>query len=528
MQQWLGLLIFSGISFGWVTTVRLADLADWTPAIPRLLVAAAGMVGALIAGNILRHRLFYDPALRAMTLLPMDNETILRRQLRRWVKTLASMGLFAALMMLALGLRAAAPIGVLAVSIAGGLGLAIIWGALAWLGLRHAWLTRGTKSVLLVTVAVVLVCWAFPAVRGQVVASLVRVADVLTCLLPTGWIIYPLDRALDAPFSRAWLALAPAVYLVWQARREARAFRHQVSLGDLALLSYAAQLPPHTPEEVEEAFHRQIERPAPPPVEEVKAVIAGRSFLGATRPPPTDLLFGLVWRWWTPRERLLAEWGLAAWPAWRKRWLRQAGLVLGGLALLWVARVSGRGEALLVGAVAAALGVSGTLPWLFLFQRAVRRTWIAPVSVPLLQLHPVTLRELLRADRKRVVLQVALALPIVALGCVPGAWLLGLRSTEGWVVAAKVLLLLLLVRALLSMGWCARLWLNHWRSWLLLAGLIPCGLVTLALGLVSCVSLEPTTLVPLSGCVALAKAVEWVIFRCWARRWFENTLGNGL
>jgi hypothetical protein len=521
-----GLLVLGAVGFSMSLGLSTRNAAgEFTDGLVRLVLAAAALLGALLAGNQLRSRLFHDPALLALALLPVTDEFRVRWQLRRWFRQLGLLAAGAFVPLLGLTGRFDWSAGLLLGAAAGSVGLGLMFGTLGLLAFRHAWVARTLQILVLTTAGCFLGCAFFEPLRAPVIALVSPIANTLALILPTGWIIYPMHRSLADPTALAWLPLVPAGSLLLLAIQEARALLPRVPMRDQSLLGYAAQPPDDCPEEVLEAFHHQLERPAPPPTAAVAAFITTRAFLQPTREPPRDPLFRLVWRWWTPRQRLLAEWGLQSWPNWARRGWRMAAVAAGALLVAVLTSLLGRLELAGAATGVAGLAMASLLPWTFLFPRASRRCWLGNVSVPQLYLHGTTLGELRRADAKRVLVQLLLAAPVVAGVAVFAARIWAQPVAFGLLLAGKLLLLAPTVRAGLTLAWCARQMPFGLKSFLFLPVPLFGGLLALVLALVGFGGPEWSAFIPAALCWLWMEGLAWLTIRLWSRRWFENTLG---
>lgn len=385
--------------------------------------------------------LYQSPDLLAMALLPVSREWAFRRHLRRGLlEMLFLLPLGIALVLVArLGVRptevsplGAAAAGVLLGGFFAGLGiLALRWRHAAtvrsglWMGLVVLWLGNFVAPV---------------GLKQALLEFLNQYGDAAAGLLPTGWVIGPLHRWLGGESHASdalWLLPAGAVLTLIPA--VLRWARTHYRFRDAVLLDYAAEPPADCDAEDREAIAEQQARPAHTGLTEVTERILSREFLLPASGPDRGWIERLVWRWWTPRERLLAEWDWAGSPPWTWSWKTGAMLLAGGIILTLAGRLLGW---LWLEAALPAGGILGGLACLPVFTGfAGGRLAIPPLGSlevsPLIP-YPRTSRELLLLLVKASVVRAVAALPLaVGFGALAGhlrdiSWLagadLGLRA----------------------------------------------------------------------------------------------------
>lgn len=407
----------------------------------RLTLAVLALVLCFDVHQRLAKTLYQNPDLLALALLPASREWVFRRHLRR------GLGEMAFLLPLGVALVWVARLGTppdrvgLPLVVAGGL---LLGGCFAGFGVlalrwRHAATARGVLWMGLV------VLWlgnfvAPDGLKHALLEFLNQYGDMAAGLLPTGWVVGPLHRwlggeshASDALWllpSGALLTLLPAVLRWAQANYRFR---------DAVLLDYAAEPPADCDDEDRAAIAEQHTRPTHTGLTEVTERILSREFLLPASGPDRGWIERLVWRWWTPRERLLAEWDWAGSPRWTWSWKTGAMLLAGGVILTLAGRLLGwlwLETALPAGGI---LGGLACLPVLTGF--AGGRLAIPPAGSleisPLIP-YPRTFRELLFLLVKASVVRATAAVPLaVGFGALAGhlletSWLagaeLGLRA----------------------------------------------------------------------------------------------------
>lgn len=396
--------------------------------------------------------LYQSPDLLAMSLLPVSREWAFRRHLRRGLLELLFLPpLGMALALVArLGVRPTeiSPLGAAVAGVFMGVffaGLGIL--ALRW---RHAATVRGSLWTGLVVV------WlgnfvAPVGLKQALLEFLNKYGDAAAGLLPTGWVIGPLHRWLGGESHASdalWLLPAGAVLTLIPA--VLRWARTHYRFRDAVLLEYAAEPPADCDAEDREAIAEQHTRPSHTGLTEVTERILSREFLLPASGPDRGWIERLVWRWWTPRERLLAEWDWAGSPPWTWSWRTGAMLLAGGLILTLVGRVLGW---LWLEAALPAGGILGGLACLPVFTGfAGGRLAVPPagsLEVAPLMPYPRTSGELLRLLLKASVVRALAALPLALIfGALAGhlrevTWLagadLGLRACFASCVVAPLM-----------------------------------------------------------------------------------------
>lgn len=400
----------------------------------RLTLSLLALVLCFDVHQRLAKLLYQSPDLLAMALLPVSREWAFRRHLRRGLmEILFLLPLGGALVLLArLGARptevspvSAAVAGVLLGAFFGGLGIL----ALRW---RHAATVRGGLWMGLV------VLWlgnfvAPAGLKQALLEFLNQYGDAAAGLLPTGWVIAPLHRWLGGESHASdalWLLPAGAVLTLLPAvLRWARA---HYRFREAVLLDYAAEPPADFDAEDRAAVAEQHARPSHTGLTEVTERILSREFLLPASGPDRGWIERLVWRWWTPRERLLAEWDWVNAPSWTWSWKTGAMLLAGGVILTLTGRLLGW---LWLEAALPAGGILGGLACLPVFTGfAGGRLAVPPagsLQISPLMPYPRTGGELLRLLLKASVVRALAALPLALLfGALAGhlrdlTWLAG-------------------------------------------------------------------------------------------------------
>lgn len=325
-------------------------------------LGALFLVASLERG--LNAALHYWPDLLAALRLPTTNVWMGRRQWGR-------------------GLRRITPV-VIAVFL-GGLTVCLLADA-GWAGAAGALLFTGVLTVVILVTATWLAgtgkgaqfstalwflgvgFWAgvqfFSELRIWTASALNQSAEWWVLLLPTGWVIRPFHRWLTGGEWQEWIRLLPAVILVASLPAALNRLLARTRVRDHALLVYSAQVPDNADDTLREAVEAGLNRPVSRPLGELRSAVQSRQFLAPdAEPEPGAWVERLLWRMWTPRERLLAEVAFGRLPGWSKSY-RNASLALGLLM------------------VVAALGVHWQIAWL-------QWSWLPAVALLGLVLTPL-------------------------------------------------------------------------------------------------------------------------------------------
>ncbi len=364
------------------------------------------------------------------------------------------------------------------------------------------------------------------ALKVQAVAWLNASGDLITGVLPAGWLLGPLHRWINGqPHATDALWLLPAVALASAVPAVRRGLEARYRFREAVFLGYAAEVPEDCDEGERSAFHRQLEQPPQTGVTEVTERVLSREFLMPAAEPTSGWIERLAWRWLTPRQRLLAEWDWADGPSWTYWWKTGAVLLAGSLVLTLSGRLLGwiwLESALPVG------GVLGCLACLPVIQGLSGGRASLPAGPDLqlgpLALFPRTMAESLRLSDKVALVRILAALPLlVTFGAVAGhildrgAWLGAESGLKTAFAASAITPAWLVMRVANQSGDIRRL---GWRSAVILAmhlgGLVLSGGLLLAGFLAD----------PGWGWLVLAAAVCRLWERCYRlaydRCWFDQ------
>ncbi len=389
-----------------------ADGGQLTKATSGLALASLMLAWCFISSNWLKHRCHGDYNLFAYSLLPVSNEWIVRRQFGKWARVLWPTMLACVLAMVGLGFQDASGWRQWSGSLLGGVGLGLLISSVAVCAERHTWLNRILFPVCLAGWVALIFLRNVDLFWSGVVPWLNAHSDQLAWLVPTAWVIRPVQEFFQGgPYSSLPLLL-PAATLVWFAWWEVRLLIAQLRPRDEVLVRYAAQLPDDASPELEAEFHQAIDRPPDASEPDVVATMQSRGFLTG-EPPPRDWTTRLAWHWWSPRQRILARWVGATRGKFDRRWL--LGLVLLLVAALVGRTVQGIESGLFALILAGALGMVVVLPIWPMLGNVGQSVPVGYGFVRGWMTVPATLGEYLATERKLAVVRLLMAVPLIAL-----------------------------------------------------------------------------------------------------------------
>ena len=459
-----------------------------------LLSVLALLVALYLHGQLLK-AIYQHPDLLAQALLPASRESVFRRQLRLGLRQLGWLPLAGAVVAWVVqgtgrGAEVPWPLAGLAGAVLGTYVVALGFLALRW---RHAARAYGLGWVGFITI------WlgsnlAPAPLLVAVVSWLNEQGDLLVGVLPTGWLVGPGHRWLTgrAHASDA-LWLLPAIALMTLLPTVRRWLEQRYQFREAVLLDYAAEVPEDCSPEDREALAGHFEAPPRTGLTEITDRILSREFLLPASEPTSGWIERWVWRWWTPRERLLAEWDWATGPTWTFAWKTGAMLLGGSLVLTLSGRLLGwtwLESALPVGGV---LGGLSCLPVLIgLAGSRLQTPFGATAKLSPYAVYPRGMKEQLSLLNKASLVRSLAALPLVtAFGACAAVmlerpWWLGVdfavracfaagAITPAWLVVRVAQVTndvnQLRVKSLLILGW-------HLGCLALLGGLLVAGFLS--------------------------------------------------
>ena len=385
----------------------------------------------------LLQRLYASDDLPALNLLPLPAAAVFRWQLQKFlfrsvfllIDLLAGFGALAAFAGFVPGAWVAVP------------ALALLtWAVvLACAALCAAW--RPAFPYPLVNGVVMVVVLALFFLRNSllpiVLAALDRWAPTLNLVLPTGW---PVSLFQCLPPNNRWLylvLLVPTGAVIWTIRDSLA--RLQSSYGFKEILRQESpDLVPGEAAELPGAAGTDPDRPLHLGPTDIEQIVESRQFLEAPQWVPGASFERWLWRWFTPREKALAEFVFPNGPAisapWKKTF-RNLGITavlaaVAGLASpepkLWVL---GGGLFVLSCQVLAQVVVGG---------RAFGKVQCSGVLIPIYAGFPIGFRELARLLFKCSVAQLPLLMSFTVVAGACTAWLTELPITDGITFGFKI------------------------------------------------------------------------------------------
>jgi hypothetical protein len=509
-----GAALFAGFGFASIGTFGASGRLG--------LLSWASLGVSLLMTSAATHRLTEHPDLLTAALLPVDEKAVLKRQLRR-------MGVGTAAFVVPVWLALLMFFGISPLSLAGlvalvGAGCVVVQSALvAAVSLRIRLLGHLLLPGLVFGGGIAV----FLLLKNASLAGTVALVDSsgpwLQALLPAGWAIAPLRRAVEYG---EWVWLGPMLGAAWisgwMIRGLLRGLLHGLRPRDTVLANYAAQLPDDVEEAVARDFNESLVEPVGPGVTAIRDRILSREFLRPIRPSPSDPLTLLAWRWWSPRERLLGEWGYGAWPEWWRSTQRTLLLLLGAAIVAVVVRPKYPDAAvwaMIVGCLVAALR---QLPLAVGLDRGTAARFTGNGSISGMLVMPVTWNEVRRMTAKTAYVRTLVALPVSAMTGFLVAWVFALPMKDTVLIALKIPLGSLVLRSLFVPVSIAS---NRFDGFWMVMGAI----VAVVCGILLCLLLIAGVAVPgFGGMTALAiawvfaRGLEAVTAKTWSRRRFEG------
>lgn len=287
-------------------------------------------LGIASVANIINAQIHQHPHLPTFAFLPVDPRQVLRRQ----------------------GMTAARLIGILA--LAGGVGFAIaatqlpgpqdagsillagtlmavlfpvLATAYALAAQRSAWLATPLALALPVTVLLMILLRSSSWAKERVVTLLNAHGDLLSALLPTGWIVLPWSAITGRESWHRMAALVPLIPLVATLPMNLRWLSDHYSFRESILLHLFLEAPEDSDDELIESVASAQQSPASRGETAIVDDIQARWFLTSRLEETPGRIERLIWTWWTPRERVVAEFLHPEWPDWSGRW-RMGSIVL--------------------------------------------------------------------------------------------------------------------------------------------------------------------------------------------------------
>lgn len=393
-------------------------------------------LGIAQLASVFHAHLQQHPHLVPFSFLPVETSRVLRRQANGILTRLAGLSIGAGI---GFGIAAHTlqPDAPLHIPLASGLLMAVAFPTLAAAYIlaaqRSAWLATPLSFALPVTVLLLIGFKSSTWVQTRIGTLLETRGDLCAAFLPTGWIVLPWHSLTTQSNWAALAALVPlaiaAASIPYNLRWTARSFEFREAI----LLGLFLEPPEDADEELAESVAIAQQRPSSRGETAITDDILERRFLVPSLAEPPGRIEELVWKWWTPRERIVAEYLRLYWPEWSSRWRLgaillaitiPASVLLGILLPDWM-------PVSFIGFAAAALyifPVTGSF--------TLRPSVLADSAIQQCPIHtlPVTLAETGRLLWKATAIRSLAALPISS---VSAALALGFQG-EGYLMGAAI------------------------------------------------------------------------------------------
>jgi hypothetical protein len=418
----------------------LAGTAKWPAEFQTVVAGLWFLYGALLLRVRVMQTMYDVPVLTALTLLPAPGEVVAAWSRQRilqgsWGLAVDALGTMTVIVAMndpgALAWLALVPLAALLALVTFALGL---------------WLTFVPVPPVLYSapwVAIVAVLflknWApFRQAAGWLIE---QHSTTISLVLPTGWMP---RLGLVAATSGSWeylLLVLPAAGLIVSARLAYHRLLASYQPGPYALWN-SFQTPP---EEFKEHFDKFLEaQPGRAEARIAAEVVRTRDFL-RPRLTPEGWIEGVVFRWLTPRERVVMEMAGGTFPRWTRNLFIGGALMVVGAATSPVAlSLHSRGGVALAGWAAVLGGLIGivlALPLGSGYRRYYQLVNVGGINIPYGAMFPVSSKELARIATKARLVRAAFALPVfVATGVVMGV-VSQTSIAAAVVIALKILLL---------------------------------------------------------------------------------------
>jgi hypothetical protein len=309
-------------------------------------------------------------------------------------------------------------------------GFAIAATAYSLAAQRSSWLATPMALALPVTVLLMISLKTSDWMKSQVTQLLSTHGDLLSALLPTGWVVLPWATLtgygpwhyLATLIPLGFLAASIPLNLRWT--RDTYAFREHI------LLNLFLETPEDADEELAESV--AIAQHHPPSRGETAIVddLIERRFLVSNLSTPEGRIESTVWRWWTPRERIVAEYLRLQWPNWSDR-CRLGAILFAGTIPVSVLLGLFLPDWIPVSFIGFAAGALYVLPVSASF--TLRPAVLADSHLQMCPIHalPVSLAEVANVQWKATTVRSLIALPLcaatagLAIGFQGGGYLIG-------------------------------------------------------------------------------------------------------
>jgi hypothetical protein len=390
------------------------------------------------------HRLFEHPDHFVFPLLPISNADILRQQVRALLFSIIP----------------------LAVAVFLGFGLipALIFDELPW---RMTSVRSAVLTVLLVPMAVSYAIaslrWNWPGwIARSIPAGVFGISiayrisadfkawltdlleshgDTLAACLPSGWAVLPWAAWQGSAPPITALALLPVIPMIGWIPSGWHWIQENYRIRETVLLHFLTEVPEDADPEFADAVVQAITQSPSRGRTAITDAIRERGFLMPIQ-QPGNRIQRLIWKWWTPRQRVAAEFlaGTRGWPA---NWGQSIRRGLIAIAATWITEVVTlrffpEFKWLVIVPIAWA-GIA-----LFPGHSVYQLRWFPLGSggggVSLIHLYPITFLDVVRIRWKVVIVRSIVSVPIAALATAIGMHLWGESAPLGAVIGAQIFL----------------------------------------------------------------------------------------
>lgn len=289
-----------------------------------------------------------------------------------------------------------------------------------WVTHRWRWIGWYLSSALWLGVGVALVS-GFKVLKGarEVLEGFLAVqGDTVALLLPAGWIILPWSAWTEGGPRILFTFILPLPVVLLALPTALRELREWGRFRDRTLLVALGEIPKDAPEGFSDSVQalRTAEQNAhtPGPTANAEAILS-REFLRSPLERPTRRIDQLVWKWWTPSQRLAAECLSQSWPG-NRAFGRVA---LGMIPILWGMTWWMGGQDSAPGAIPALivpglLALLGLVPFFCGFSSILRATQF-----------PIRLWDVALLRWKHTAVRCAFAVPTLVVTGSVGTWIAG-------------------------------------------------------------------------------------------------------
>jgi len=287
-------------------------------------------LGIASVANLINAQIFQHPHLQPFAFLPVDPRQVLRRQGRTAARLIGILSVAGGIGFAFAAARLPGPHDVGSILLAGALVTALFPAlaiAYALAAQRSAWLATPLAFSFPVTVLLMILLRSSSWTQERVVTLLNAHGDLLSALLPTGWIVLPWSAITGRDSWHRLAALVPLVPLVGTLPMNLRWLSDHYSFRESILLNLFLEAPENSDDELIESVANAQQSPSSRGETAIVDDILARWFLASGLAETPGRIERMIWTWWTPRERVVAEFLRPEWPDWSGRW-RMGSIVL--------------------------------------------------------------------------------------------------------------------------------------------------------------------------------------------------------